>query len=65
MSKETIEMIAEEFVRQPQPPPQCIDEDEDISINFISNINPKPSVQIEYCKFSNIVLLSLILDKVE
>lgn len=56
MSKETIEMIAEEFVRQPQPPPQCIDED--ISINFISNINPKPSVQIEYCKFSNIVLLS-------
>lgn len=44
MSKETIEKIAEEFVRQPQ----CIDED--ISINFISRINPKSSTQIEYCK---------------
>lgn len=43
MSKETIEKIAEEFVRQPQ----CIDED--ISINFISKINLKPSTQIEYC----------------
>lgn len=44
MSKETIEKIAEEFVRQPQ----CIDED--ISINFISRINTKPSTAIEYCK---------------
>jgi len=44
MSKETIEKIAEEFVRQPQ----CIDED--ISINFISRINPKPPSLIEYCK---------------
>ncbi|XP_060877127.1 LOW QUALITY PROTEIN: PR domain zinc finger protein 10-like [Metopolophium dirhodum] len=42
MSKETIEKIAEEFVRQPQ----CIDED--ISINFISRINPKPPALIEY-----------------
>lgn len=42
MSKETIEKIAEEFVRQPQ----CIDED--ISINFISRINPKPPSLIEY-----------------
>lgn len=47
MSKETIEMIAEEFVRQPQ----CIDED--ININFINRINSKSSVQIEYCKFNN------------
>lgn len=46
MSKETIEKIAEEFVRQPQ----CIDED--ISINFVSRINPKPLVQVEYCKYS-------------
>lgn len=45
MSKETIEKIAEEFVRQPQ----CIDED--ISINFISRINRKSSAQIEYCKY--------------
>lgn len=45
MSKETIEKIAEEFVRQPQ----CIDED--ISINFISRINTKQSAEIEYCKY--------------
>lgn len=45
MSKETIEKIAEEFVRQPQ----CIDED--ISINFISRINKKPLSEIEYCKY--------------
>lgn len=51
MSKETIEKIAEEFVRQPQ----CVDED--ISINFISKINPKPPTKIEYCMH----LLSLIL----
>lgn len=44
MSKETIEKIAEEFVRQPQRI------DEDISINFISRINPKPPSLIEYCK---------------
>lgn len=43
MSKETIEKIAEEFVRQPQRI------DEDISINFISKINSKSSTQIEYC----------------
>ncbi|VVC37142.1 Hypothetical protein CINCED_3A002479 [Cinara cedri] len=42
MSKETIEKIAEEFVRQPQ----CIDED--ISINFVSRLNLKPPAQIEY-----------------
>ncbi|KAL5240392.1 hypothetical protein ACI65C_007802 [Semiaphis heraclei] len=42
MSKETIEKIAEEFVRQPL----CIDED--ISINFISRINPKPPALLEY-----------------
>lgn len=48
MSKETIEKIAEEFVRQPQ----CMDDDDiDISINFVSRINPKPSSQIEYCKY--------------
>jgi len=44
MSKETIEKIAEDIVRQPQ----CIDED--ININFISRINPKPPASIEYCK---------------
>lgn len=47
MSKETIEKIAEEFVRQPQ----CIDDDIDISINFVSRINLKSSSQIEYCKY--------------
>lgn len=46
MSKETIEKIAEEFVRQPQ----CVDED--ISINFISRINKKSLTQIEYCKYT-------------
>lgn len=55
MSKEAIEKIAEEFVRQPQ----CIDED--ISINFISRINPKSSAQIEYCKYYNIIVIILIL----
>lgn len=45
MSKETIEKIAEEFVRQPQ----CIDED--ININFVSKINLNPSALIEYCKY--------------
>lgn len=45
MSKETIEKIAEEFVRQPQ----CIDEE--ININFIGRINTKPSAEIEYCKY--------------
>jgi len=58
MSKETIEKIAEEFVRQPQ----CIDED--ISINFISRINQKPSTHIEYCKyylFDYLLLLLLLL----
>lgn len=50
MSKETIEKIAEEFVRQPQ----CIDED--ININFISKINLKSSTQIEYCKYYKLVI---------
>jgi len=51
MSKETIEKIAEEFVRQPQ----CIDED--ISINFISRIPPKPSTQTEYCKYYKVIIM--------
>lgn len=45
MSKETIEKIAEEFVRQPQ----CVDED--ISINFVNRINLKSSSKIDYCKY--------------
>lgn len=55
MSKETIEKIAEEFVRQPQ----CIDED--ISINFISRINKKSSTQIEYCKYAILYLYYILL----
>lgn len=48
MSKETIEKIAEDFVRQPQST------NGDISITFVSKIVPKPSAQIEYCKYDNI-----------
>lgn len=46
MSKEAIEKIAEEFVRQPQ----CVDED--ISISFVNKIGSKSSSKIDYCKYA-------------
>ncbi|XP_050442984.1 PR domain zinc finger protein 10-like [Adelges cooleyi] len=53
MSKEAIEKIAEEFVRQPQ----CIDED--ICINFVSQIKPRVSTTSEYwCDECNKVYLN-------
>lgn len=45
MSKETIEKIAEEFVRQPRGI------DDEISINFMSKINNRTAATSNYCVY--------------